>query len=238
MMEELQDWVESLLNLQETDRKLDRMKEQIETAPQQKKEAQTNLETQHAAALAAKENVRKKELEVSSANAGIESLQQNINKLLEQSSSVKDNDTYRALLNQVDSIKEQISGKEDGVLMIMEELDEVKGTFKETQEKLKEAVERVEQMMSDLDVRVENCKKQVGVLSEKRDELAKLVDDEILSKYNRIKQSHGGRKVALVEVNGDQCGYCHLKLTTQEILSASKRVPMTTCGNCGSLLYS
>ena len=237
-MEELQDWVESLLNLQETDCRLDRMKEQIESAPQQKKEAQENLEAQHESAMAAKEEVRKKELEINNANAEIDKIQEEINKVLAQTNTVKDNNTYRALLDQAEAYKQQISGKEDGILVLMEELDEVKGAFKETQGDLKEAVDRVEQMMTDLDVRVENCKKQVGILEEKRKEQAQLVDPEILSKYTRIKQSKGGRKVALVEVSNDKCGYCHLQLTVQEILSASKHVPMTTCGNCGSLLYS
>ena len=237
-MEELQDWVESLLNLQETDRKLERMKEQIESAPQQKKEAQSNLEIQHGKALEAKEEVRKKDLEISNVNSEIDKIQEEINKVLAQTNSVKDNNTYRALLDQAESYKKTISVKEDEILVIMEELDVVKGAFKETQTTLKEAVDRVEQMMSDLDVRVENCKKQVDILQVKRDEQAVHVDSEILSRYSRIKQSHGGRTLALVEVNGDKCGHCHLKLTTQEILSASKHVPMTSCGNCGSLLYS
>ncbi|MCM8525936.1 MAG: hypothetical protein NE327_05435 [Lentisphaeraceae bacterium] len=237
-MEELQDWVESLLNLQETDCRLDRMREQISSAPEQKKEAQTNLEAQHKSALEAKEEVRKKELEISSANSEIDKIQQQINKNLEQTNTVKDNKTYRALLDEVESLKGKISDKEDGILVLMEELEEIKEAFKETQAKLKEAVDRVEQMISDLDVRVENCKKQISVYEEKRVEQAKLVDPEILSKYTRIKSSHGGRKMALVEVNAGKCGYCHLQLTTQEILSASKHVPLTTCGNCNSLLYS
>ena len=237
-MEELQYWVESLLNLQETDCRLDRMKEQISSAPEQKKEAQVNLEAQHKVALEAKEEVRKKELEISNANAGIDKIQQQINKNLEQTNSVKDNKTYRALLDEVESFKKQISVKEDAILILMEELEVIKDAFRETQAKLKEAVDRVEQMISDLDVRVENCKKQIGIFEEKRVEQAKLVDEEILSKYTRIKSSNGGRKMALVEVSAGKCGYCHLQLTTQEILSASKHVPLTTCGNCNSLLYS
>ena len=237
-MEETQDWLESLLSLQETDSKLDRMKELIATAPEQKKEAQNNLDTQQSVAVAAKEEVRKKELDISNVNAEISSLESQKLKLLEQSNTVKDNNTYRSLLAEVDSINSQISDKEDVVLEHMEELDVVKSAFKETQAKLQEAVNRVEQMMSDLDVRVENCKKQVDVLEAQRAEKAQSVDSELLEKYMRIKNSHGGRKTPLVEVNGDKCGYCHLKLTAQEILSAKKLTPMTTCGNCGSLLYS
>lgn len=237
-MEELQDWVETLLNLQETDCRLDRMKEQIVTAPEQKKEAQLNLEAQHQTALEAKEEVRKKELEISSANAEIEKIQDQISKTLAQTNTIKDNKTYRKLLDEAESLKGRISDKEDDILVLMEELEEIKDAFKETQAKLKEAVDRVEQMISDLDVRVENCKKQVDVYEAKRKEQAELVSPDILSRYTRIKSSHGGRKVALVEVNGDKCGYCHLKLTTQEILSASKHVALTSCGNCNSLLYS
>ena len=76
------------------------------------------------------------------------------------------------------------------------------------------------------------------VTSGLREEQAENVDSELLFKYDRIRKSHGGGRAPLVEINGDQCGHCHLKLTTQEILSAKKQVAMTSCGNCGSLLYS
>jgi uncharacterized protein len=237
-MEETQDWLESLLSLQETDSRLDRMKEQVEAAPQQKKEAQDNLDTQQSNAVAVKEEVRKKELEISKVNAEIDSIEAHKLKVLEQTNSVKDNATYKALLDEVKSMESQVTAKEDVILDLMEELEERKAVFKGAQGKLKDAINRVEQMMSDLDVRVENCKKQITILEEKRTEQAEVVDEEIFSKYTRLKRSHGGRKVALVEINGDKCGYCHLKLTTQEILQAKKSVALNSCSNCGSLLYS
>ena len=227
-MEELQDWVESLLNLQETDCRLDRMKAQIDTAPQQKKEAQENLEAQHKAALAAKEEVRKKDLEIGAENAEVVKIQDYISKTLAQTNSVKDNKTYKALLDEAESQKGRIAEREEVILALMEEQEALKSIFKESQAKLGEAVDRVEQMVSDLDVRIENCKKQIAIYEVKKIEQTELVDEDILSRYTRVKASQGGRTVALVEVNGDKCGYCHLKLTTQEILSASKHVPLTS----------
>ena len=196
-MEETQDWLESLLSLQETDSRLDRMKEQVEAAPQQKKEAQDNLDTQQSNAVAVKEEVRKKELEISKVNAEIDSIEAHKLKVLEQTNSVKDNATYKALLDEVKSMESQVTAKEDVILDLMEELEERKAVFKGAQGKLKDAINRVEQMMSDLDVRVENCKKQITILEEKRTEQAEVVDEEIFSKYTRLKRSHGGRKVAL-----------------------------------------
>jgi hypothetical protein len=237
-MEETQDWLESLLNLQELDTRLDRMNEQVQTAPQQKKEAQDNLDAQQQAALAAKEDVRHKELEISSINAEIDVIEAHKMKALEQANSIKDNHTYKALLAEVKSLENQVLAKEDNVLDLMEELETLKSSFKQSQAKLQEAVTRVEQMIGDLDTRVQNCQKQIGILGEKREEQAKFVDEEILMRYSRIKQSHGGRKFALVEINGDKCGFCHLTLTKQEMLQAKKRVALNACSNCGSLLYS
>ncbi|MCH2207489.1 MAG: hypothetical protein MK132_16655 [Lentisphaerales bacterium] len=236
-MEDLQNWLEDLLELQSTDSRLDRMKEQISSAPKQKKEAQDNLDAQQAAAVEAKDEVRKVELKIKELATDVEKLEAQRQKVLEQSTSVKDNNTYRAMVDEAESLKDKISDKEDEELLLMEELDGVKEVFKSKQALLKEAVNRVEQMMGDLDTRVSNCEKQVGILEEKRKEQAEKIDPELLTKYTRLKSSHGGRKVALVELNGDKCGYCHLKLTAQEINLASKRVVMTTCANCGSLIY-
>ena len=237
-MEEIQDWLESLLSLQETDSRLDRMKEQVAAAPQQKKEAQDNLDIQQQNAVDVKEKVRKKELEIGKVNAEIDVVEAHKLKVLEQTNSVKDNATYRALLAEVKSMERQVTAKEDVILDFMEELEAEKAVFKEAQGRLKEAINRVEQMMSDLDVRVTNCEKQIDILNESRTSLAEAVDEEVLTRYTRLKSSHGGRKSALVEVNGDKCGYCHLKLTVQEILQAKKKVALNSCSNCGSLLYS
>lgn len=236
-MEQIQDWLEDLLELQTIDSRLDRMNEQVNSAPKQKKEAQHNLDTQQAAAVVAKEEVRKIELKIKDLAAEVDKIDAQRLKVLEQTTSVKDNSTYKALLAEADSLQKQIGAKEEDELVLMEELDGMKAKFKEKQALLQEAVSRVEQMMGDLDVRVENCKKQVGVFNEKREVQAAKIDKELLNRYTRIKASNGGRKAALLELNGDKCGFCHLKLTAQEINQAQKRVPLTSCANCGSLIY-
>jgi len=233
-MEELQNWLEDLLNLQETDSRLDRMKTLVADAPKQKKDAQDNLDAQQAAALAAKEEVRKVELEIKGFAAVIDSIDKRRLKLLEQSSSVKDNSTYRALLHEADSLQEQISDKETEELEVMEILDAKKAEFLGCKGKLEEAIGRVEQMMTDLDVRVKNCQAQMSTLEEKRSKEASLIDDEILSRYERIRVK---KSTAIVELNEDKCGNCHLKLTTQEVKLAKNRVAHTSCGNCGVLIY-
>lgn len=236
-MEDLQNWLEDLLELQSTDSRLDRMREQIASAPKQKKDAQDNLDAQQAAAVEAKDEVRKVELKIKELASEVDKIEAQRQKVLEQSTSVKDNSTYRAILAEADSLKGRISDLEDEELILMEELDGVKEIFKGKQALLKEAINRVEQMMGDLDTRVANCEKQVAILEEKRQVQAAKIDSELLSKYTRIKSSQGGRKLALVELNGDKCGFCHLKLTAQEINMASKRIIMTTCANCGALVY-
>jgi uncharacterized protein len=237
-MEDIQDWLDDLLKLQDLDCRIDRLHEQINSAPIQKKEAQDNLDQQQKSAIEAKEEVRKIELKIKDIASEVSKIEAQRSKLIEQSNSVKDNNTYKALLAEIENCKSRIAVKEDDELEIMVLIDGFKAKFKEAQERLQEAVTRVEQMMSDLDVRVENCRKQLVVLEPEREEQAKKINSELLSRYTRIKQSHGGRKIALVELSGDKCGYCHLKLTAQEILQAKKLVALTTCGNCGSLIYS
>jgi predicted nucleic acid-binding Zn-ribbon protein len=92
-------------------------------------------------------------------------------------------------------------------------------------------------MMGDLDTRVDNCAKQIDVLKAKRLSQADKIEGELLNRYTRIKGSQGGRKAALVQLNEDKCGFCHLKLTVQEINQAKTHVVMTSCSNCGSLIY-
>ena len=129
-MEELQHWLEDLLSLQDTDSRLDRMTQLVADAPKQKKEAQDNLDAQQSAALAAREEVRKVELKIKGFADVVSSIESRRRKLLEQSNSVKDNSTYRALLHEADSLNQQISDKETEELEVMEILDTKKAEFK------------------------------------------------------------------------------------------------------------
>ena len=233
-MEELQNWLDDLLSLQEIDSRLDRMKSLVAQAPEQKKEAQDNLDAQQTATLAAKEEVRKVELRIKDIAAQIGTIENSRNKLLDQSTSVKDNDTYRALLAEADSLKAQISDKETGELEVMEVLDEKKAVFKKCKERLKEAINHVEQMIADLDTRIDNCKEQIDVFEKKREDESSKIETEVLSLYNRLRIR---KKIAIIQAHNDKCGGCHLKLTESEIKLALQQIPMTCCGNCGVLIY-
>ena len=54
-------------------------------------------------------------------------------------------------------------------------------------------------------------------------------------RYKRLRKSKGATTV--VGIDHGNCGGCHMKLPTQEVLSCKSRQELVTCPNCGRILY-
>ena len=62
------------------------------------------------------------------------------------------------------------------------------------------------------------------------------IDEErVLKTYERLFQRKAG--TVLVGVERGMCGGCHMKLTTAAVVQAKGNQEISTCPNCGRLLY-
>ena len=59
--------------------------------------------------------------------------------------------------------------------------------------------------------------------------------EDVLSRYRRILKSK--KDVAVVPINHGACGGCHMKLTSQTVLTARAAENLVACENCGRLVY-
>ncbi len=59
--------------------------------------------------------------------------------------------------------------------------------------------------------------------------------EDHLARYRRILKSK--KDVAIVPIRGGACGGCHMKLTSQTVISARGGEDLTSCENCGRLVY-
>jgi len=98
-----------------------------------------------------------------------------------------------------------------------------------------EAKNLAERQLADLAVREENLKKELATLEANRDQLAAAVDQSVLPRYERLRQSKGENVV--VGVTHGVCGGCHMKLPMQVIVSCQGHLDIVSCPNCGRILY-
>jgi predicted nucleic acid-binding Zn-ribbon protein len=230
---------QQLVDLQDTDRRIRKLQQIIDSVPQEKAKIEEELSGTEAVVEEAKHRSQEMEMRVKSLEIDIGVIQQKMNHFLGQTAAVKKNDEYKALLSEIENCKVQISDLEDQELELWEEREGTSAVMTDASEQLKAARKRIASALDDLDVRERNASSQLEKLREKRGAQVSSIDAVVLEPYERlteIARRRGQNKDCLVPLNGNSCGGCHMSSTTQTQahVRGGKIVP---CEKGGSLIY-
>jgi predicted nucleic acid-binding Zn-ribbon protein len=166
--------------------------------------------------------------------ADIKGFQEKIVKYRSQSSSVKTNDEYRALMHEVEFAEKQISGCEDKILELMISLENEEKALKQAEAELKAESADVEKEKAEARVRTAEDEKLLTGLREKRGTLRSGIDDSALAHYDRVMRQ---RKSAISEARGQKCLACFVMLRPQNWQEIRTNEQIVTCSSCGRILY-
>lgn len=227
--------VEQLLVIQDRDRKIKRLGRELDDLPARQKMIEAQLSAHQQAYDNAEDNIRKKNLELKELEGEIESRKERIQKFRQQQFEVKNNDDYKAFEKQIAGLNKEIGEIEERELTLMEAVEQLEAVRDERSAALKEEQKDVEADLERFRERNANTEKELQELEAKRKTLAQDMDPEWLSRYERIFENKGD--FALVPVENNACGGCHMKLPPQIPHDARKLDRMTACMYCGRLLY-
>lgn len=227
--------IEALLVLQDRDRRLIRLKAELEAvAPQRQL-----LQLKAARTQAAFEEVRKRNVHIESERKRLElevvTLQQRINKLRTEQQGTRSNEQYKAYQHQVETTEAEISRLDDQQIELMEQAEAVGRDVAEAAKVAAAQKAETDRQLVDLAAREANIRKDHENVTAERAALAAKVDPAGLLRYERILKMKGDN--ALVGVHRVVCGGCHVKLPMQTFLHAKAQIELTSCTNCGRLLY-
>src|SRR5215470_10872241 len=111
--------IENLLQLQEADREILRLNEEVAALPRRVSAIEEKLAGTRAQLEKAKASVKADEAARRKYETAISDLQQKISKYRDQSLEVKTNDQYKALLHEIEFAEKEIQGNEDKILELM-----------------------------------------------------------------------------------------------------------------------
>lgn len=226
----------ALLDLQDLDIRLSSWSARERQIPKQKEKFEIQRQRLEAELEEREKLVKDLLLEQRECEGEIEQRQSQIEKYQQQLHAVKKNEEYTALLHEIDQVKKQIGVKEERILNIMMEMDEAKARLEEDRSRIQQEEEALDKECALIDQELAEARQERERLESEREPLAKRVDDDLLSRYERIRQSGHGTS-ALVPLNDEVCGGCHMHVRAQivnEVLAGDK---IHTCQHCGRLLY-
>lgn len=225
----------SLLALQELDLKLRNLEARLKMLPKEMKSLIGKRDELLAGTAAAADKVRRIELAIKDTEGKIAGLEDEIRKLQQQSSLVKKNTEYQAMLAAIDNNKKKISGFEEKTLLLFDELEQARLTAAKVKEDNNNTIKNIKSEFDELFAFSKTVEAEIARLKEERPSRLCGIDPDTMAHYTRLLAAKS--VIAPVsKVEDGICGNCHLKITPQ-CQSDIKRDKLAICDNCQGLIY-
>lgn len=226
--------IETLIQLQAIDTRLDDLKLQkgdlpnlIEQIEQELEEVATQIEEINQKLSHLNENRRMFEKEIEASKKMLE-------KFEGQLYQVKTNREYDAISSEIETKKSQIGNLENKILQTYDEETELKKQLEELSEKKQQMEKQFKEYKKELDEISQSTKAEEEKLLAEREALTKMMDKSWLQRYERIRKAKGGIAVAPIERNS--CGGCFSAIPPQRIVEIRESNRIYTCDFCGRIL--
>jgi len=149
---------------------------------------------------------------------------------------IKNNKEYQALQQEIDGIKADISLAEEKIINLFDEIEGAQAALEEEKKIFEQEKQDVEKEKNSIKEEAKKLESRINELRSGRQELAGTVKENILRQYEQILKNRG--RVALVGIDGEFCGGCHMQMRPQVINEATLKKCIVCCENCSRILYA
>jgi hypothetical protein len=226
--------IENLLQLQDADRAIRRLHDEIAELPKrvtaiEHKLADTKLQLEKAQAAVKSDEAGRRKYETA-----ITDLRAKISKYRDQSLAVKTNEQYKALLQEIQFAEKEIAENEDKILELMVNADTRDKEVKAAQVELKAETAEIEKEKEEARQRTAEDQKQLTEWRAKRDQMRAGVNEELLRHYERVSKFRGS---GISEVSDHKCMACQVMLRPQTYNDVRTGQQTVVCDSCQRILY-
>jgi predicted nucleic acid-binding Zn-ribbon protein len=141
---------------------------------------------------------------------------------------------YQALSREIELGERQVKEFEESVLAIMAEVESKQKVISEKEGDLKSREVEVATKVRELRIRQAELAKDAAAIAVGRVTIIKRLPENVVKKYEQIRERRNGIAVALV-VDG-ACQGCNVQLRPQMVVELRKYTGLTTCPSCLRIL--
>jgi predicted nucleic acid-binding Zn-ribbon protein len=226
--------VQNLIALQQADREILRLKEEIAALPKRVAAIEQRLAGTRAVLEKAKTSVKADEAARRKFESAISDQQQKISKYRDQSLAVKTNEQYKALLHEIQFAEQDIRANEDKILELMVNAEIREKDVKAAEAELKSEMAEIEKEKIDARQRTAEDEKQLAEWNAKREKARAGVDADLLRQYDRVAKHRGS---GLSEARDHKCLACQVMLRPQTYNEVRAGAQVVVCESCQRILF-
>lgn len=227
--------VEKLLRVQHHDQKLAALTKELAGIPLEEEDIKDKLVADHKALDEAKASLQQVEVAIKNLELDVETRRDSITKLKVQQFETKKNEEFQRMGTEIERYEEEIVELEDKEIELMEEAEEQRNGFTAAKAKLAENEQSVAEEIEDLGSLSKKLESDIEAEKVKRAEQAEILEEDLLYTYDRLFKAKAGQ--AVVGLIDEVCNGCHTKVTKSTVVEVKAEKKITTCENCGRILY-
>jgi predicted nucleic acid-binding Zn-ribbon protein len=165
----------------------------------------------------------------------VASVQTRLAKYKDQLLEVKTNREYTAMLHEIEAAQNDIRTREDRILEIMMETDELNAAIKKGEAELKAAEKEIAAERAVLDTEMASLQTEIEKTTVERKTVVAGMDRQVLSIFETTAKGRKG--VAVAEAKDGLCTICHVRLRPQVFNEVRKNESIIQCDSCRRILY-
>lgn len=191
------------------------------------------------------QDVEEARLERRNAEGAIEDEQVKLKRYQEQINTVQNQREYGALLQEIDTVKNEIRSLEEQAFAAMERRDQAEEDLGETRQAFQELDERYEAELAKWEAEKPTVRKEVERLEGEVEALQSELPRPLLSRFKMMYERLDGQPLAPVHTaqragRGGQywhCGACSYRVRPQVVVEIRNKGSIVSCDSCKRILH-
>jgi predicted nucleic acid-binding Zn-ribbon protein len=224
----------SLIELQEIDLKLDKVKEERGDLPTVVENLKKSLDNKNHTLQEQIEAIKRLKVDLSSIETEVDSLKEQLKKYESQLYQVKTNKEYDAIANETENVKKKINDLETVILESTEKIE----TLTKSNEEIEDEINKLSADYDDNNValqdRISASSEEENLLKHEREIVEKKLSTQQINAYQRIRSAKKGMAVAYC--NGGVCSGCYSFIPPQKVVEIRSMKRLFHCESCGRIL--
>lgn len=224
-----------LIGLQAIDSQIYALSKEKACMPGHLRSIDESLELKKTNIKQAEEDLKNIQLKLKEKEGNLQQKEEQIKKLQGQLYMLKTNKEYSTMLAEIAGIKADNSLTEEDIIRFMDEIELVKKKILKEKEIFKAEESEAQKEKDIVSLKAAEIEAKLSALIEKRNALIPCIEKQILSRYEKILKNKDG--LAIVHIEENSCGGCHMNLPPQVISDVKLREDVIVCDSCLRILY-
>lgn len=236
--------LETVISLQEVLDRLGEARKRLEGVPDWMQELHEEYSARQAEIESLEQEIEQTRLDRRNAEGSIEDQQEKLKRYQQQINTVQNQREYGALLQEIDTAKQEIRTLEEQALEAMERRDRAEKEVGEKREAFRELEGRYQAELAKWEEEKPGVEREVGELEARAEQLRERLPRPLRFQFERLRERLAGQATAPVRTihrgRGPQfwhCGVCSYRVRPQVVVEIRNQGNIVQCDSCKRILY-